>query len=359
MRKKITYNLMLLLVFFGFQHTSNAQTYELTASDVVIENGVITSCSYDYTITDIIIPNQINGTDIIGIGSEVFRDAPITTVVLPSSLVSIGQAAFRKSDITSIDLSTAGDGLVLAGSVFRQCSDLTSFTLSANVSEIGQYILRDASSLEEFIFEDGNTHITQVSPGDAITRPDATNIPLEKITFSDNIEIITENLFVFATQLQSVTFSANTTLQTIEANAFPSGKNITLPAPTNDQGNAFLHWLNDGQQLSAGTVVSDYSFPYTAEFETLSTSSFDEIGGAIKIINSMSNQSVQIVFNTKTSNDIKIEIFNLQGKKISTICDQFLSQGEYIFSWQNTASGLYILTFTINGKSKAEKFVIY
>jgi hypothetical protein len=266
MKKKYMNKFILLIAFIYLPFSSYSQSYELTSSDVTVVNGVIESCSYSFAITDIVIPNQINGTNITGIGNEVFRDAPITTVVLPPTLVSIGNAAFRKSKLKAIDLSTAGNELVLGGSVFRQCSELTSFTLTANVKEIGQYTFRDASKLEEFIFEDGNTFMTQVTPHDAITRSDATNIPLKKIRFSDNIEIITEELFVFATDLEIVEFASNSKLSIIETGAFPEGKTITLPTPV-QSNSTFLHWLKDDQQIAAGTEVSDFSSPYTAIFD--------------------------------------------------------------------------------------------
>lgn len=267
MKKLFTLKLVLLIAFFSFPFSSPAQTtYTLTAADVTVVNGVITSCSYNYAITDIVIPSQINGQTIVGIGASVFDNDNLTTVVFPSTLATIGQAAFRRSRLVSIDLSTAADGLVLEGSVFRQCANITSFTLSANVKQLGQYCFRDATKLENFIFENGNTHMTQILPYDAITRPDATNVPLKNIIISDNIEIITGELFVFATQLETVTFAPNPKLKTIEKDAFPAGKTITLPTPVSP-GRTFLYWLKEGQQFAAGSQVSDYSSPYTAFYD--------------------------------------------------------------------------------------------
>ena len=243
-----------------------AETYELSADDVTLDNGVIQSCSYTYEITDIIIPAKINETDVVGIGKEVFRSSPITSIQLPSTLKFIGEGAFRDTKLKSIDLSTAADTLVLDKSVFRQCSDLTKFVVSSNIKELGQYTFRDATSLDSLIFADDNMHMTSFLQSDVITRADATNLPLKYIRISNNIENIIENLFVFATQLEMVEFANNPKIKIIEKNAFAPGKILILPEPVDDN-KTFSHWNNNGQHLNAGSEVSDYSEPYDAVFE--------------------------------------------------------------------------------------------
>ena len=43
---------------------------------------------------DIIIPNTINGLNVINIGKNAFRNKSLTSVVLPESLHTIGHSAF-------------------------------------------------------------------------------------------------------------------------------------------------------------------------------------------------------------------------------------------------------------------------
>ena len=91
--------------------------YTLTDDDVDVTGGVIQSCSYDFAITDIIIPDTQNGQAVIGIADAktvhwidydyiegVFEGKGITGLVLPSTIQFIGQRAFRTNEMKVLDL---------------------------------------------------------------------------------------------------------------------------------------------------------------------------------------------------------------------------------------------------------------
>lgn len=61
---------------------------------------------YDYTIisNDLVIPNQINGIDVLYIGIEAFEDAGLTSLILPEGLLGIGQEAFAENLLETIIL---------------------------------------------------------------------------------------------------------------------------------------------------------------------------------------------------------------------------------------------------------------
>ena len=85
--------------------------YTLTDDDVYVNNGIITSCSYDFAITDIIIPDTLDGQAVRVIPSNdppsihpPFYDRGIASVVFPSTLISLGSEAFAENYLKNIVL---------------------------------------------------------------------------------------------------------------------------------------------------------------------------------------------------------------------------------------------------------------
>ena len=69
--------------------------YTLQGDDVIVENGVIQSCSYDFMIKDIVIPDTLNGQRITGIADQykyagVFAGEALASICLPVTLEKIG-----------------------------------------------------------------------------------------------------------------------------------------------------------------------------------------------------------------------------------------------------------------------------
>jgi hypothetical protein len=91
---------------------ATAQSYTLTDDDVVVENGVITSCSYNFAIKDIIIPETLDGQTVIGIADAtsylngIFYNKGICSIKLPSTMDSIGDYSFYGNFLTTLDLSS-------------------------------------------------------------------------------------------------------------------------------------------------------------------------------------------------------------------------------------------------------------
>lgn len=84
--------------------------YTLSDEDVVVENGIIKSCSYNFEQKSIVIPAVLDGQNVTGIEDSypgVFSDRGIVEVQLPATLTSIGNYAFYENDLSSIDLTNA------------------------------------------------------------------------------------------------------------------------------------------------------------------------------------------------------------------------------------------------------------
>ena len=121
-----------ILLFAAFviflTNIANGQ-YILTDSDVTISGGIITDCSYDYSNTEIIIPETLNGQTVTEIGTNAFYSDPITAITLPSTLQVINSNAFYNCNIATVDFSTCTALHTIGGYAFYS-NNISSVDLS-------------------------------------------------------------------------------------------------------------------------------------------------------------------------------------------------------------------------------------
>ncbi len=83
--------------------------YTLEAADVQLSGaGEITSYNYlggGPAPRHIVIPDELGGQAITGIGPNAFADNRLISVDLPEGITSIGESAFANNRLTSLDLS--------------------------------------------------------------------------------------------------------------------------------------------------------------------------------------------------------------------------------------------------------------
>ncbi len=85
--------------------------YTLKDKDVLVYEGVIISCNYNFQANRIIIPNVLDGQTVIGIADAkveeegIFARKGIMDIQLPTTLEFIGDYAFSNNDLDSLDLS--------------------------------------------------------------------------------------------------------------------------------------------------------------------------------------------------------------------------------------------------------------
>ena len=145
-------DMLLEPVCFGECENCQSQTYTLTCNDVTITNGEITACTYDFSLTDIIIPDTLCGQVVNGIGLSVFENAGISSVVLPSGLQIIKAWAFYGNNLSSINFSPCTNLQQIWDGAFYN-NNLADLDLRpcSNLAEIGSYAFRN-NNLENVWF---------------------------------------------------------------------------------------------------------------------------------------------------------------------------------------------------------------
>lgn len=114
--------------------------------------GTITN--YDATnpicVTNVFIPNKIDGVDVLIIGTDAFRNKNITNVKLPNNIVTIGANAFAENVLVSLDLSNL-ENLITIGDHAFAYNTIASLNLTGltNLSLInyGAFIYNSITSL--------------------------------------------------------------------------------------------------------------------------------------------------------------------------------------------------------------------
>jgi hypothetical protein len=209
--------------------------YVLTNEDVVVSNGIIESCNYDFTIKDIIIPNSLDGQTITGIGdnsSKLFNNKGILTVQLPSSLINVGNAAFDKNSLTSVTIPNSVTNI--GGNAFSN-NFLTSIYIGNSVENIKDYAFA------------GNNLKSLIIPNSVTTLGNSSfyNNSLTSITIPNSV-----------VNIGSYAFHDNPL------------KSFILPLPVK-QGYDFVNWNGS---IPANTEVKDLTIAYTANFNLVGVS---------------------------------------------------------------------------------------
>ncbi|MCT4639223.1 MAG: leucine-rich repeat protein [Bacteroidales bacterium] len=171
---------------------SVAQQYTITDDDVVVENGVIKSCSYNFEIKDIIIPEILDGQVVKSINGSPdpendtepfgFCRRRLKSVKLPGTLTSIGDFAFAVNNISTLVIP---DGVTKIGN--------RAFYL-AGLDEV--IIPNSVETIDEYAFS-GNRLVSVNIPNKLkIIEKDLFSYnKLTRIVIPDNVQVIEYNSF--------------------------------------------------------------------------------------------------------------------------------------------------------------------
>ena len=146
-----------------------------------LEDGTLEILRYIGSDTKVVIPAEIDGKTVTGIGAYAFQDfSSLTGIELPDGITSIGYGAFMKcSSLTSMELPDGvtsiggyafyhcgltsikipGGVTDIAESAFEGCSEMTSVGLPSGVTSIGASAFYDCASLTDIELPSGVTEI--------------------------------------------------------------------------------------------------------------------------------------------------------------------------------------------------------
>ncbi len=99
--------------------------------DFEFSNGSITK--YIGTATEVVIPETINGEEVVAIGNNAFKGKGLTSVRIPDSVATIGMAAFAQNGLTEIELP---EQLINMGNMAFFQNELTSVKINDGLTVI-------------------------------------------------------------------------------------------------------------------------------------------------------------------------------------------------------------------------------
>ena len=215
--KKIVMTVMLYAVLCASVFAQKENDYKIN------NDGIITA--YDGWDTVIVIPAQIGGIPVKGIGNGVFKNMGITGVTLPAGITHIGGEAFKDNKLTSV---TIGNNVSIGSEAFTN-NKLTRITMGTNVS-IGNSAFSDNQLVNLTL--GNNIFIAQR----AFSRNQLASITLgEKVTISESS--FSDNKLISFTMGKDGFIAANAFYSGSEGN---NGlKTLVLGAGINIERNAF------------------------------------------------------------------------------------------------------------------------
>ena len=279
-------------------------TYTKSNNQVTI-TGLKSGVQSTDLIGDFIIPDTIEGCNVVAIGDRVFQNCTgLTSVSISDSVVSIGTYAFYGcTGLTSI---TIGDGVMTIGSVaFGGCRSLTNLVIPDNVVLINSNAFQACNELTSVVIGDsvtsirseafaGCTNLVDLIIGENVTSigsyafqscPGLTSIVIPKgvtsigyhafdgctglksITIPDSVTEIGSNLFQGCTGLTDIYYGGTEAQWSTLSVSVPAGVTVHLNFSHCYQHNINLQGAayNTTTPLAFGTavLVTNSATPFT------------------------------------------------------------------------------------------------
>jgi len=188
----------------------------LQAYTYVINAGAVTITGFSQPgsafIPNVSIPDTINGLPVTSITNDAFElDEGLTSITLPATITNIGQAAF--ADCTNLISVTISNGVKSIGAnVFQSCLSLSNLIIPASVTSIGAFAFAGCVSLSSLTIPTGVTSIGPLAFEACLS--------LSSITIPASVTNIGVGPFYACTNLTAITVDPN--------NAFYSSVNGVL-----------------------------------------------------------------------------------------------------------------------------------
>ncbi|GAA4923802.1 leucine-rich repeat domain-containing protein [Nesterenkonia rhizosphaerae] len=242
-------------------------------------NGMITGYS-DEGPKDVVIPAEIDGVAVTGVGMSAFSNKQLTSLTIPDSVTSIEMMAFNGNDLTSVVIP---ESVTRMGMQAFSNNKLTSVTLPEGMTEVGYaafmrnnltsvVIPESVTSIEGQAFS--NNKLTNLNIPDSVTSIGIQAFignDLTSVTIPENVTSIGMGAFG-RNQLTSVTIPEGVTSVGMQAFIENNLTSVVIPSSVVEiGGRAFAENPLGHVLISAHTqyVEDDYqaTFPAGAEIE--------------------------------------------------------------------------------------------
>jgi hypothetical protein len=220
-----------------------------------ISDGGVTITDYTGDGGDVVIPGEIDGLPVTGIGDDAFYNCiSLTSILIPDSVTSIGNWSFAYCGLTNVRIS---DSVTSIGdSAFSYCTSLSSIEIPNSVTSIGDSVFFYCTSLTSIEIPDSVTSIEKYAFYNCER--------LTSITIPDSVTRIGDSAISYCTSLASIEIPDSVT--SIGGGAFSNCTNLTsieIPDSVTSIGSSAFYntaWLDsqpDGL-VYAGKVAYEY-----------------------------------------------------------------------------------------------------
>ena len=119
-------------------------------------------------------------------------------------------------------------------------------------------------------------------------------------------------------------------------------------------------WSNDGQVNGNHGELDGWLVKLTGNGQRISASIENISGSELKISPNPIANSTSISFSLNQSENISLNIFDINGRLVETLADKIFEAGEHqtLFNAENFNSGIYFLKMQAGEFSRTEKLII-
>lgn len=172
----------------------------------------------------------------------------------------------------------------------------------------------------------------------------------ENLIIGDSIEIIWDAYNISSFNLDYSTDSGNIWNDIVDNFNISFSYNWEIPNVLSDRCLIRIVDYSDSNVF----VISDSLF--SIGYQGIEEITFNHSQINFKVINRI-NSNPYFYLNSQTTFYLNIDIFDLSGRHLSNLCDEIV-EGEYIFSFKNESSGVYIYKISIDNKIYFGKIIL-
>ena len=243
--------------------------------------GYITGYDFAACPKDLVIPNQINGKNVVGIGTGVFRNKGITSVKFPEGIKDIQSFAFKDNPIVQ-------DELILPASL----QTIGNNTFDSSQAEYKKLVLKGNTNIGEAAFSANKIKKLEIPGSVQIGRAAFRLTEIEELDLG-NTNTISNEAFLHA-KLNQTNIVIPETVTNVQSSAFKSpnihATNVIFKGDTTIYSRVFDQANIDNLKFEGKAVIGQVAF-YNSKVKTV------DFGEKTKFIGTSAFQNTAIVQN--------------------------------------------------------------